>query len=87
MLAAFAVAFVGTIGFIGLVGPHIARFLVGEDHRYFLPASLLTGAVIMSVASLAGKLLMPSVMPPIGVVTSLGGVPMFVALILKGRPA
>lgn len=87
VLAAFAVAFVGTIGFIGLVGPHIARLLVGEDHRYFLPASLLTGAVIMSVASLAGKVLMPGVMPPIGVVTSLVGIPMFVALILKGRPA
>lgn len=87
LLAALAVAFVGTIGFIGLVGPHIARLIVGEDHRYFLPASLLTGAVIMSFASLASKLLIPGVMLPIGVVTSLVGIPVFVALILRGRPA
>ncbi|CAO3383009.1 FecCD family ABC transporter permease [Azospirillum argentinense] len=87
LLAALAVAFVGTIGFIGLVAPHIARLLVGEDHRFFLPASLLTGALVMSVASLAGKLLVPGVTLPIGVVTSLVGIPVFVALILKGRPA
>src|SRR5690606_21535452 len=49
VLAATAVAFVGTIGFIGLVGPHIARLLVGEDHRFLAPASLFTGALIMSL--------------------------------------
>lgn len=87
LLAALAVAFVGTVGFIGLVGPHIARLLVGEDHRFFLPASLLTGAIIMSLASLASKLLVPGVLLPIGVVTSLVGIPVFVALILRTRPA
>jgi iron complex transport system permease protein len=87
ILAALAVAFVGTIGFIGLVGPHIARFLVGEDHRFFLPASLLTGATIMSLASLASKVLVAGVLLPIGVVTSLVGIPVFIALILRGRPA
>jgi iron complex transport system permease protein len=86
LLSALAVAFVGTIGFIGLVGPHIARLLVGEDHRFFLPASLLTGATIMAFASLASKLLVSGVLLPIGVVTSLVGIPVFIALILKGRP-
>lgn len=85
--AALAVAFVGTIGFIGLVAPHIARLLVGEDHRFFLPTSLLTGAVIMSVASIASKLLVAGVLLPIGVVTSLVGIPVFISLILKRRPA
>ncbi|MDE1145052.1 MAG: iron ABC transporter permease [Azospirillaceae bacterium] len=85
--AALAVAFVGTIGFIGLVGPHIARFLVGEDHRFFLPASVLTGAIIMSLASLASKLIVPGVLLPIGIVTSLVGIPLFVTLILRERPA
>jgi iron complex transport system permease protein len=69
-----------------LVGPHIARLLVGEDHRFFLPASLLTGATIMAFASLASKLLVSGVLLPIGVVTSLVGIPVFIALILKGRP-
>lgn len=85
MLAALSVAFVGTIGFVGLVGPHIARLLVGEDHRFFLPASLLTGATMMSLASLASKTLIPGVLLPVGIVTSLVGIPIFVALILRRR--
>lgn len=85
VLAALSVAFVGTIGFVGLVGPHIARLLVGEDHRFFLPASLLTGAMMMSLASLASKTLIPGVLLPVGIVTSLVGIPIFVALILRRR--
>lgn len=85
LLAATAVAFVGTIGFIGLVGPHIARLLVGEDHRFFLPASVLTGAVVMSLASVASKLIVPGVLLPVGIVTALIGVPFFMVLILSRR--
>ncbi|WP_126973394.1 FecCD family ABC transporter permease [Gynurincola endophyticus] len=83
LLAATAVAFVGTIGFIGLVGPHIARMLIGEDHRYWFPASLLTGALIMSLSSIASKMLIPGVLLPIGIVTALAGVPLFIYLIIK----
>ncbi|MFC3694346.1 FecCD family ABC transporter permease [Chenggangzhangella methanolivorans] len=85
LLAATAVAFVGTIGFIGLVGPHIARLLIGEDHRFFLPASALTGAAVMSLADLASKAIMPGVIIPIGIVTSLVGLPVFFALIFRRR--
>ena len=84
-LAATAVAFAGTIGFIGLVGPHIARLLVGEDHRFLLPASMLTGAVVMSLASVVSKVLVPGVLLPVGIVTSMVGVPVFLLLILR-RP-
>ncbi len=85
LLTATAVAFVGTVGFVGLVGPHIARLMIGEDHRFFLPASLFTGALVMSLASIASKLLVTGVLVPVGVVTSLIGIPIFIALIL-GRP-
>lgn len=85
LLAAFPVAFVGTIGFVGLVGPHIARMLIGEDQRFFLPASLLTGALLLSVSSLVSKTLIPGAIFPIGVVTSLIGVPFFISLILGGK--
>ncbi|MBI1205763.1 MAG: iron chelate uptake ABC transporter family permease subunit [Azospirillum sp.] len=85
LLAATSVACVGTIGFIGLVGPHIGRLLVGEDHRFFLPASLLTGACLLSLSSTAAKLLIPGVVMPVGLVTSLIGVPCFIALILSRR--
>lgn len=85
LLAATSVAFVGTIGFIGLVGPHVARLLLGEDHRFLLPASLLCGALIMSLASLASKTLVPGVLMPVGIVTAMVGVPMFLFLIFR-RP-
>jgi iron complex transport system permease protein len=85
LLAAVAVSFAGTIGFVGLVGPHIARLLVGEDHRFFLPAAILSGAVVMSFASVAAKLIIPGVLMPIGIVTSLIGLPFFVALLVAGR--
>lgn len=85
LLAATSVAFVGTIGFIGLVAPHIARLLVGEDHRFFLPGSMLAGAVIMSLASVASKTIVPGALLPVGIVTSLIGVPFFIALIFSRR--
>lgn len=85
LLAASAVAFVGTIGFVGLVGPHIARLLVGEDHRFFLPASLLTGALMMSLASILSKILVPGLLLPVGIVTSLVGLPVFFLLIHRSR--
>ncbi|WP_458734472.1 FecCD family ABC transporter permease [Zobellella taiwanensis] len=83
LLAAIPVSFVGTIGFIGLVGPHIARMIIGEDQRFFLPASALAGALILSVSSVVSKSLVSGTIFPIGVVTSLIGIPFFVSLILS----
>lgn len=85
LLAAIPVAFVGTIGFVGLVGPHIARMLIGEDQRFFLPASLLSGALLLSLSSIVSKTLITGAIFPIGIVTSLIGVPFFIALILGKR--
>ncbi len=82
VLTATAVCFVGTIGFIGLVGPHIARILVGEDQRFFIIMSSISGAFLLSIASVGSKLIIPGVIFPIGIVTSLIGVPFFVSLIL-----
>lgn len=88
LLTATAVAFVGTIGFVGLVAPHIARLLVGEDHRHFLPASALSGAIVMSAASVASKSIMPGLVLPLGIVTALVGVPIYVGLIMmRGKRA
>lgn len=87
LLAATAVAFVGAIGFIGLVGPHIARLLLGEDHRFLLPASLLSGAALMSFASALSKLIVPGMLMPVGVVTAVIGVPVFLVLIFRNGGA
>ena len=85
LLAAVSVAFVGTIGFVGLVGPHMARMLVGEDQRFFLPASVLCGALLLSVTSVVSKTLLPGAILPIGVITALVGVPFFFVLIFTNR--
>lgn len=85
LLAATALSFTGTIGFVGLVGPHIARMLLGEDHRYYLPGSALAGALMLSLASILSKSLIPGVVLPIGIITALVGVPLFMALVLRQR--
>ena len=85
LLASVPVAFVGTIGFVGLVGPHIARMLVGEDQRFFLPASALAGAAMLSATSVLSKMLIPGAILPVGVVTALVGVPFFLVLIFTSR--
>ena len=82
LLTGAAVAFVGTIGFVGLVAPHVARMLVGEDQRYLLPASALLGAMLLSAASVVSKVIVPGTVFPIGIVTALIGVPFFGWLIL-----
>ncbi|GAB4218053.1 MAG: iron ABC transporter permease [Rhodoferax sp.] len=84
-LTGVAVAFVGTIGFVGLVAPHLARMLIGEDQRGFLPASAVLGAVLLSLASVASKTISPGAIFPIGIVTALIGVPFFIWMVLRTR--
>ncbi|MBB4229575.1 FecCD family ABC transporter permease [Rhizobium mongolense] len=85
LLAAIPVSFVGTIGFVGLVGPHIARMLVGEDQRFFLPGAVICGALLLSTTSVVSKVLIPGAILPIGVITALVGVPFFFVLIFSNR--
>lgn len=86
-LTATAVCFTGSIGFIGLVAPHIARGMVGEDQRFLMPLSAVLGALLLSVASVASKMLFPGAIFPIGVATAIFGVPFFGALIFLKRRA
>ncbi len=85
LLAAVSVSFVGGIGFIGLVGPHIARLLVGEDQRFFLPVATLASATLLSLASSLSKAITPGVIYPIGIITALIGVPFFFSLVMSIR--
>lgn len=86
LLTATAISFVGIIGFVGLVAPHMARMLVGEDQRFLIPVSALCGAVMLSAASVLSKSIVPGALFPIGIVTALIGVPFFIWLILgRGR--
>ena len=87
VLAAFAVCFVGTISFIGLVGPHIARLLLGEDHRFLVPGAALCGALILSLASFLSKALISGVIIPVGILTAVVGVPVLLGLLFRQRRA
>jgi len=83
LITSLSVSFVGAIGFVGLVGPHIARMILGEDQRFFLPASFLLGAVLVELASIASKSVMPGIILPLTVMMSAVGVPFFIFLIIK----
>lgn len=85
LLTATAVSFVGTIGFVGLAGPHVARLLVGEDQRFFMPLSALFGALILLLADIVSKSLLEGFVFPIGIITSLIGVPVFFSVVLSKR--
>ena len=83
LLTAAAVSFVGTIGFVGLIAPHAARSMVGEDHRYSLPLAAVIGAVILVGASVFGKFISPAAVIPVGIITAVAGVPMLFAIIAR----
>lgn len=85
VMTSVAISFVGVIGFIGLVAPHIARMLVGEDQRFFVPLSMVTGAAFLSVASVLSKVIVPGALFPVGIVTAFVGVPFFFWIILSRR--
>ena len=85
LLTATTICFTGTIGFIGLVAPHIARMILGGDNRFVVPASGITGGLLLSLADMVAVNLMPPVVIPIGVMTAFTGVPLFIYLIMKNR--
>lgn len=85
MATAAVISFTGVIGFVGLAGPHIARIIIGSDHRYLLPFSAAMGALLMLIADTIGRLILAPVMIPVGIVISFLGVPIFVNLILVQR--
>lgn len=87
LLTATAVSFTGTIGFVGLVGPHISRMLVGEDQRFFLPISALAGATMLCASLFVTKAIDSIASLPIGIITSLIGVPFLVIMILSKKEA
>lgn len=85
LLAATAVAFSGVIGFVGLVGPHVARMLLGEDQRFLIPGAMLCGALLLILAHTVSLVVVPGVVLPVGILTALVGVPFFVVMILTRR--
>jgi iron complex transport system permease protein len=84
---ALAVTTAGMIGFVGLIVPHALRLLIGQDQRLLIPASALTGGIVLLLADVLSRLVIAPEQLPVGVVTALLGAPLFVWLLSQRRGA
>ena len=82
-LIAGAVGFIGTVAFVGLVAPHCARMLAGEDQRYLMPLSTVLGSFLLLLSSTVAKWISTGAMMPVGILTSIVGVPFLFVLLLR----
>jgi len=87
LMTAVTVTEAGAIGFVGLVIPHMVRLAVGSDHRRVVPASALAGGTLVVVADLVARTALAPRQLPVGALTALVGVPLFLALMRRARPA
>lgn len=83
LVAAMGTAFFGVIAFVGLIAPHMARRLVGADHRLSLPFSCVLGSLLLLVSDTVGRVLIGNGSLPVGVVTSCLGAPMFLYMLIR----
>jgi len=82
-MVALVTSFVGVIGFMGLIVPHLMRLLRGSDNRKLLPASILAGAILMVWADFGARLLLAPAEIPVGIITALVGAPIFIILLRR----
>ena len=85
LLTAVAVSFTGVIGFVGLIAPHVTRMIVGSDYRYMIPVSSLVGALLFLLSDTVGRNIIAPTQLPVGIITSVIGVPFFLYLIIRKR--
>lgn len=87
LMTATIVSIVGSIGFVGLVVPHAARFIVGPSHARLLPTCVVAGGIFMVLADIVSRVVLPQQVLPIGVVTALVGVPFFSIILYRTQRA
>ena len=85
LLTAVAVTTAGAIGFVGLIVPHAVRLVLGNDQRIVLPASALAGGALLMIADTLARQLVAPAQLPVGVITALIGVPLFLLLLRRDR--
>jgi len=85
LITAVVVSFLGIIGFIGLVSPHMMRRVIGGDQRYLLPASCFTGGILLLGADMVARLIIAPAVLPVGVLTAFLGAPLFMYLLIGRR--
>ncbi|OPY53496.1 MAG: Cobalamin import system permease protein BtuC [Methanosaeta sp. PtaU1.Bin060] len=85
LITAAVICFTGTIGFIGLVAPHITRMVIGGDHRFLLPASAMVGAILLLASDTVARTIFAPVILPVGIMTAFLGVPFFIYLFMRHK--
>jgi iron complex transport system permease protein len=85
MLAGAAISFAGLLGFVGLIIPHVSRFLVGYDNRILIPVSALLGSIFTLLCDLLARVIFAPYEIPVGIIMSFLGGPFFIYLLIKGR--
>lgn len=85
ILSSIGVSFAGVIGFIGVIAPHLARKILGEDQRYYLIGSSLLGAILLVFSSGLSKIVKPGAILPIGIIASLVGLPLIFIFFFGGK--
>jgi iron complex transport system permease protein len=85
LVTALIVSFVGIIGFIGLVVPHIVRKIIGGDARFLLPSSCIVGSILLLSSDTIARTIISPVVLPVGILTSFIGAPLFIYLVVRGR--
>ena len=85
LITAFTVSLYGIIGFIGLLGPHIMRRMIGNHEAYLIPASAVFGALLLLLADTFARTIISPVILPVGIVTSFLGAPLFIYLLIKSK--
>jgi iron complex transport system permease protein len=85
LVTALIVSFVGIIGFVGLVAPHIVRMAIGGTERYLMPGAALVGATLLVAADTVARTILAPVVLPVGILTSFIGAPLFLYLVVEGR--
>ncbi len=85
LLTAVAVTLAGSIGFVGLIVPHVLRLMMGNDQRVLLPAAVLSGGSLLTIADTLARTVMAPQQLPVGVITALLGVPIFLYLLQRGH--
>ena len=85
VITAVCVSFLGIIGFVGIICPHVTKRLLGQDHRVSIPASALSGSILLLLADTASRSLGNGSALPVGAITSLLGAPFFLAIIFSRK--
>lgn len=84
LVTAVIISFVGVIGFVGLVCPHMVRRLLGDDNRFLIPGSCIMGSILLLAADTAARVIMAPNVLPVAILTSFVGAPMFLYLLVRG---